>query len=48
MISAATEGFPFTSIYIRGEFSQDVVGALGLILAVVGVVSGFSFGKKRK
>ena len=48
MISAATEGFPYTSIYIRGEYSQDAVGALGLLLAVVGVVLGFSFGKKRK
>jgi hypothetical protein len=48
MISAATEGFPYTSIYIRGEFSQDAVGALGLVLAVVGAVLGFSLGKKRK
>jgi hypothetical protein len=48
MISAATEGFPYTSIHIRGEYSQDAVGALGLLLAVVGVVLGFSFGKKRK
>jgi hypothetical protein len=48
MISAATEGFPYTSVYIRGEYSQDAVGALGLLLAVVGVVLGFSFGKKRK
>jgi hypothetical protein len=48
MISAATEGFPYTSIHIRGEFSQDVVGALGLVLAVVSVVLAFSSGKKRK
>jgi len=48
MISAATEGFPYTSIHIRGEFAQDAVGALGVFLAVVGVILGFSFGKKRK
>jgi hypothetical protein len=48
MTSAATEGFPYTSIHIRGELPQDAVGALGLFLAV-GVVLGFSFGgKKRK
>jgi hypothetical protein len=25
MISAATEGIPFTSIHVRGEFVQDAV-----------------------
>ena len=48
MISAATEGFPYTSIHIRGDLAQDALGALGLFLAVVGVVLGFSFGKKGK
>jgi hypothetical protein len=48
MISAATEGFPYTSIHIRGDLAQDALGALGLFLAVVGVVLGFSFVKKRK
>jgi len=48
MISAATEGIPYTSIHIRGELLQDSVGAFGLFLAVVGVVLGFSSGKKRK
>jgi hypothetical protein len=48
MISAATEGIPYTSIHIRGELLQDAVGAFGLFLAVVGVVVGFSVGKKRK
>ena len=48
MISAATEGFPYTSIHFRGDLAQDALGALGLFLAVVGVVLGFSFGKKRK
>ena len=47
MISAATEGFPYTSIKIRGELAQDAVGALGLFLAGLGVFLGFSFGKKR-
>ena len=28
MIAAATEGFPFTSIHIRDEFSQDAIGGL--------------------
>jgi hypothetical protein len=35
-------------IHIRGEYAQDAVGALGLFLAVVGVILGFSFGKQRK
>jgi hypothetical protein len=48
MISSATEGIPHTSIHIRGEFVQDAVGALGLFLAAVGVVLGFSFGKKKR
>jgi hypothetical protein len=34
MISAATEGFPYTSIHIRNELAQDAIGALGLALAV--------------
>jgi hypothetical protein len=39
------------SLYIdphQGEFAQDAVGAFGLFLTVVGVVVGFSVGKKRK
>jgi len=48
MISAVTEGFPFTSIHIRSELAQDAVGALGLLLAVSGVYLGFAFGKKKK
>ena len=48
MISAATEGIPYKSIHIRGEYAQDAVGALGLFFAVVGVILGFSFGKQRK
>ena len=47
-ISGATDGIPNTSIHIRGEFAQDAVGAPGLFLAVVGVVLGFSLGKKGK
>jgi hypothetical protein len=48
MISAATEGFPYTSVHIRGEEFQYAVGALGLLLAVVGVYLGFSLGKKKR
>jgi hypothetical protein len=48
MISAATEGVPFTSIHIRGEFVQDAVLALGFFLAAAGVILGFSFGQHRK
>jgi hypothetical protein len=48
MISAATEGLPYTSIHIRGELLQNAVGALGFLLAVVGVILGFSSGKTRK
>jgi hypothetical protein len=42
MISAATEGIPYTSIHIMGTFAQDAVGALGFFLAAAGVVLGFS------
>ena len=45
MISAATEGIPYTSIHIRGDFVQDIVGAIGLILAAFGTHYGFSLGK---
>jgi hypothetical protein len=39
VIAAATEGFPFTSIHIRDEFWQDVIGGLGLFLALLGLRS---------
>jgi hypothetical protein len=42
MISAATEGVPFTSIAIRNEFWQDAIGGIGLFLALLGVYLGFS------
>jgi hypothetical protein len=48
MISAATEGFPYTSIHLRNDWAQDVVGGLGLLLAVFGVYCGFAIGKKKK
>jgi hypothetical protein len=48
MISAATEGFPYTSIHIRNDLTQDVVGGLGLLLAVFGVYYGFAIGQKKK
>ena len=47
MIAAATEGFPFTSIHIRGEFWQDAIGGLGLFLALLGVYVGFAVGKTK-
>ena len=47
MIAAATEGFPFTSIHIRDEFSQDAIGGLGLFLALLGVCLGFAVGKTK-
>jgi hypothetical protein len=48
IISAATEGFPYTSIHIMGELAQNAVGILGVILAAVGVFVGFSTGKTRE
>jgi hypothetical protein len=45
---AATEGIPYTSIHIRGDLAQDVVGGLGLLLAVFGVYYGFSIGQTKK
>ena len=48
MISAATEGVPYTSLHIRGETSQNAVLGLGLVLAVLGVYIGFRIGKKKK
>ena len=34
MISGATEGFPYTSIHIRGDLAQSIVGFIGLGLAM--------------
>src|SRR5262245_40574227 len=48
MISAATEGVPFTSIQLRGELAQDVVGAIGLLLAAFGIYYGFSIGQIKR
>jgi hypothetical protein len=49
MISAVTEGIPYTSIAIRNEFWQDAIGGIGLFLALLGVYLGFSIGGiKRK
>jgi hypothetical protein len=39
MISGATEGFPFTSIHIRGDLAQDIVGFIGLFLAIFGILA---------
>jgi hypothetical protein len=44
MISAVTEGVPYTSIAIRNEFWQDAIGSIGLFLALLGVYFGFSIG----
>jgi hypothetical protein len=48
MIAASTEGFPYTSIHVRSEFWQEVFGALGLFLAVLGVYVGFAIGATKK
>jgi hypothetical protein len=48
MISAATEGFPYTSIHIRNELAQDAIGALGLALAVFGTYYGFAIGQTKR
>ena len=48
MISGVTEGFPFTSIHIRGELAQDIVAFIGLFLAMFGIYYGFSIGKMEK
>jgi hypothetical protein len=48
MIAALGEGFPFTSVRIRNEVTQEAVGAFGLLLAMIGVYLGFSFGVKNR
>ena len=48
MISGATEGVPYTSIHIRGDLAQDVVGFTGLFLAIFGTYYGFWIGKVKK
>ncbi len=48
MIIGATEGVPYTSIHVRGEAVQIVIGVLGLVLAGIGVYIGFEIGKKKK
>ena len=47
MISGATEGFPFTSIHIRGDLAQDIVGFIGLFLAIFGIYYGFAIGSTK-
>jgi hypothetical protein len=48
MISGATEGFPYTSIHLRGELAQDIVFTIGFILVIVGTFYGFSLGQMKK
>ena len=48
MISGATEGVPYTSIHIRGDLAQDIVGFTGLFLAIFGTYYGFWIGKVKK
>jgi hypothetical protein len=48
MIVGATEGVPYTSLHVRGEGFQLVVGGLGLVLALLGICIGFQIGKKKK
>jgi hypothetical protein len=47
MIAGATEGFPYTSIHIRDELAQDIVGAIGLFLAIFGIYYGFAIGSTK-
>jgi len=48
MIVGATEGVPYTSLHVRGETFQMVIGGLGVFLAVLGVYIGFHLGKKKR
>jgi hypothetical protein len=48
MIAAATEGFPYTSIHIRGSFWQVAAGVFGVFLTLIGVYVGFASGTTRK
>ena len=48
MIVGATEGVPYTSIHVRGETAQIIIGVVGLVLAAIGVYTGFEIGKKKK
>jgi hypothetical protein len=47
MISAATEGVPFTSIHIRSALAEQVVGATGFLLAAFGTYYGFALGQTK-
>ena len=47
MITGATEGFPYTSIHIRGELAQDIVAFIGLGLAMFGTYYGFAIGSTK-
>ena len=46
MISAVTEGVPYTSIAIRNEFWQDAIGTIGLFWPCAGVQLGL-FNRRR-
>ena len=48
MISGATEGFPYTSIHIRGDLAQDIVFTIGLLSTLFGTYYGFAIGQKKK
>jgi hypothetical protein len=48
MISGVTEGFPYTSIHIRGDLAQDIVFTIGLLSAAFGTYYGFAIGQKKK
>ena len=48
MIAGATEGVPYTSIHIRGDLAQDIVGFIGLFLAIFGTYYGFAIGKTKR
>lgn len=48
MIVGTTEGIPYTSIHVRNESIQIVIGVVGLLLCLVGVYIGFEMGKKKK
>jgi hypothetical protein len=48
MIAAVGEGFPYTSIKIRGHVLPLMVGCLGSFMAIFGIYLGFSLGTTKR
>jgi hypothetical protein len=47
MIAAVSEGFPYTSIKVRGDTLPTLVGSVGFLMSAFGVYIGFSIGNPK-